>query len=193
MKKIIFLGIVFALFSLGLNGQTGGVLSVKVTTVSATTTATAQTRVDPRGGGHGGNRSYAPQNILAIWVEDSNGKFVKTLLVNARRYTNYLTSWRSVTSSAGITYNAVDAITGATNMNHGVRICTWDGTDFSGKLVADGTYVVKMELTETNSTGNSIALPITKGENTFASNPSSNTNFSNIALKWEPNVSTLSK
>jgi len=193
MKKIIFLGIVFALFSLGLNGQTGGVLSVKVTTVSSTTTATAQTRVDPRGGGHGGNRSYAPQNILAIWVEDSNGKFVKTLLVNARRYTNYLTSWRSVTSSAGITYNAVDAITGATNMNHGVRICTWDGTDFSGKLVADGTYVVKMELTETNSTGNSIALPITKGENTFASNPSSNTNFSNIALKWEPNVSTLSK
>jgi hypothetical protein len=195
MKKIVLLGIVLALFSVGLNGQTGGILSVEVTTATVSTTATdaTQTRVDPRGGRHGSGRSYAPQNIIAIWVEDNNGKFVKTLLINARRYTDYLTAWVNATSSAGSTYNSVDAVTGATNMTHGVRVCTWDGTDFNGNLVADGSYVVKMELTEANSTGNSAAFPIIKGESTFSSNPDPNTNFSDITLKWEPNISTISK
>ena len=167
-----------------------GFYRLKVTTVSATGTTTTNAQFDPRGGGRGGSRSYAPQNILAIWVEDTNGKFVKTLLVNSRRYTNYLTSWRSVTSSAGSTFNSVDAVTGATNYNHGVRTCTWDGTDFTGKIVTDGSYVVRMELTESNSPGNSVSFPITKGESTFASNPGSHTNFSAVTLKWEPNLSS---
>ncbi len=44
--------------------QTNGTLSVSVTTGSA-----------------GGN--YAPRNVLAIWIEDSSGKFVKPLLAYA--------------------------------------------------------------------------------------------------------------
>ena len=32
----------------------------------------------------GGN--YAPRNIVAVWVEDSNGVFVKTLLAYANTY-----------------------------------------------------------------------------------------------------------
>ncbi len=191
MKKIILAGIVFTLFSVGIYGQTGGVLSVKVTTVSGTATSTAQTRVDPRGSGRGGNRSYAPQNIMAIWIEDSNGKFVKTLLVNSRRYTDYLSSWKTVTSAAGSTFNAVDAVTGATNMDHGVRTCTWDGTDINGKIVADGSYFVKMELTETNSTGNSVSFPFTKGKSSFSVDPGSSANFTDVSLTWEPDVSSI--
>jgi len=44
--------------------QTNGTLAVSVTTSST-----------------GGN--YAPRNIVAIWVEDNSGKFVKTLLAYA--------------------------------------------------------------------------------------------------------------
>ena len=191
MKKLIFTILVFALLLTALSGQTRGILSVKVTTVSSTAAANATTRTDPRGGGRGGNRSYAPQNILAIWIEDSNGKFVKTLLVNSRRYTDYLSSWKSVTNAAGSTFNAVDAVTGATNMNHGIRTCTWDGTDVNGKLVADGSYVVRMELTETNSTGNSVSFPVTKGNSSFSGNPGSSANFTEVSLSWEPDVSRI--
>lgn len=54
-----------------IQAQTSGTLSVSVTTSSA-----------------GGN--YTPRNILAIWVEDSSGKFVKTLLVYANARMTHL-------------------------------------------------------------------------------------------------------
>ena len=192
MKKGVLLIIVLAVFSMKIGAQTKGTLTVNVTTQTAAITATPGSTGSGPTGGRGVSRSYAPQNILAIWVEDSNGKFVKTLLVNARRYNYYLTAWQSVTSAAESRFNSVDAITGATNMNHGTRSCTWDGTDFNGKLVADGTYKVCMELTESNSTGNSASFLITKGNKPSELKPEPKSNFTSISLKWNPTVSTTS-
>lgn len=193
MGRKLLLVIVLVAFSMNIGAQTKGTLTVNVTTQTVPVIATPSSANNGPTGGRGVSRSYAPQNILAIWVEDSNGKFVKTLLVNARRYNFYLTAWQSVTSAAESRFNSVDAITGATNMNHGTRSCTWDGTDYNGKLVADGTYKVCMELTESNSTGNSTSFTITKGSKPVELKPESNTNFTAITLKWNPTVPTTSR
>lgn len=174
-------------------GQTKGVLTVNVTTQSAASTTSGNMGPSSFGGGHGAGRSYAPNNILAVWIEDNSGKFVKTLLVNAQRYAMYLTSWKTSTSTSGTAYNRVDAVTGATNRYHGTRTCIWDGTDFNGKIVPDGTYRVRMELTEANATGNNSSFTFTKGKSADIQAPADKTNFSAISLKWEPGTSTISK
>ena len=102
MKKVLIVLIVLAGFSIMIHAQTKGTLTVNLTTKSAPVAATATTTVPGPGirGGHGAGRSYAPENILAVWIEDANGKFVKTLIINAQRYTTFLTAWKNSTSAA---------------------------------------------------------------------------------------------
>ena len=80
--------------------QTEGTLTVSLTTSSA-----------------GGN--YSPRNIVAIWIEDDNGNFVKTLMAYANVRKTHLNTWEASTSAAGSIYNVVDAITGVTKTSHG--------------------------------------------------------------------------
>jgi len=128
------------------------------------------------------NGSYAPQHVLAIWVESSSGTFVKSLLVNAAARKQYLTNWYDATSSG----NSTDAVTGATLRSHGSRTCSWDGTDVSGNVVGDGTYNVCMELTENNGTGKFASFTFTKGTASDSQASLSKTNFSNVSLTWTP-------
>jgi hypothetical protein len=197
MKKIILI-FIFSLVTASLiNAQTKGIMTVSFTTKSVPTVTGNGYESGPgpgqMRGGHGGSRSYAPQNILAVWVEDNSGKFVKTLIVNADRYKTYLTSWKNSTASSGSTFNSVDAITGATNRNHGTRTCIWDGTDYKGKLVADGTYKVCMELTESNATGHYTSFTISKGKREEVLKPADKLSFTSISLKWEPGTSAITK
>jgi len=134
MKRITILA-VFIITGLQISAQTTGKLDVSVTT-SAT----------------GGN--YAPRNIVAIWIEDESGNFVKTLLAYAEKRIQHLNTWEKATSAKGSMYNRTDAITGATQSSHGTRTCSWNGTDYNKNLVADGKYYVCMELTDKNATGN---------------------------------------
>ena len=107
MKKVIIMMLFIGLFATvsaqnySSSASTPGTLTVTVTT-SATT---------------GG--AFIPRNIVAIWVQNSSGQFVKSLLVYAQSQIQWLTNWN--TASAG---NKVDAITGATQSSHGVRTCT---------------------------------------------------------------------
>ena len=128
------------------------------------------------------NGSYAPQHVLAIWVESSSGTFVKSLLVNAAARKQYLTNWYDATSSG----NSTDAVTGATLRSHGSRTCSWDGTDVSGNVVGDGTYNVCMELTQNNGTGKFASFTFTKGTASDSQTSLSKTNFSNVSLAWTP-------
>lgn len=165
MKKILFTTVLVAL-SVALSfAQTNGTLSVSVVTSSA-----------------GGN--YAPRNIVAIWIEDSSGKFVKTLLAYANTRITYLNTWEAATTAAGSVYNKVDAVSGATQNSHGTRTCSWNSTDASGKLVADGTYTLRMELTDKNSTGNTFSVPFIKGPNSQKLSPADVPSFSSISLNW---------
>ena len=167
MKKNYFT-ILFTLFiGFGLNAQTSGELTVSTTTSSA-----------------GGN--YAPRNIVAIWIEDDAGNFVKTLLAYAQERKTHLNTWQETTTEAGSPYNVVDAITGATRTSHTTRNCSWDGTDIDGDLVTDGNYKVWMELTDKNATGNFSSFNFTKGTEAESLTPSDVPSFATISINWIP-------
>jgi len=125
--------------------------------------------------------SYSPKNIVAIWIENSSGAFVKSLLVYAATRMNDLTNWVSNSSK-----NVVNATTGATQSSYGTRTCTWNGTNVAGTVVTDGTYKVCMELTDKNGTGNFSTFTFTKGTTAISLTPTNAPSFSNISIVWTP-------
>jgi len=165
MKKL-FIGIIgICLLTISANAQTEGILTVSTSTSDA-----------------GGN--YSPKNIVAIWVEDNSGNFVKTLLAYANTRITHLNTWEDASD-----FNVVDAITGATKTSHAVRTCSWNGTDISGNIVSDGVYKVWMELTDKNSTGNFSSFTFTKGNSEENLTPSNVPSFSSITIDWVPSGS----
>ena len=129
------------------------------------------------------NGSYAPRNIVAIWIQDNAGKFVKTMMILAESRKEYLNSWWLNTTPAG---NSVDATTGETQLSHGKRTCTWNATNASNVIVADGTYTVKVEMTESNFGSIVGTFYFEKGPNTVNIMPADVPNFSNINITWIP-------
>lgn len=104
---------------------------------------------------------YAPKHVMAAWVETSNGTFIKTI---ARWANNgslgivHLNAWRA---KAGT--NDVDAISGATQDAHLSRTVKWNLRDRAGTVMPDGQYVIKLELTDRNSSGQVGTFMVTKG------------------------------
>lgn len=125
---------------------------------------------------------YAPQHVVAIWVENSSGQFVKTLLAYAATRKNDLTNWMSKSSG-----NTTDAMTGATQSSHTTRTCTWNGKDVSSNLLSNGNYKLCLELTDTNGTGVFKSFSFAKDTIATTVSPTNVTGFSNISIKWKPN------
>ncbi|NOX46375.1 MAG: DUF2271 domain-containing protein [Chlorobi bacterium] len=167
MKKNYMTFLFVFLCGIALNAQTSGELTVTTTTSST-----------------GGN--FAPKNIVAIWVEDDAGNFIKTLLAYAQQRKTHLNTWQATTTEAGSPFNIVDAISGPTRTSHGTRTCAWDATDFEGNPVADGTYKVWMELTDKNATGNFSNFTFTKGPEPESLAPSNVPSFAGISVEWQP-------
>ena len=126
---------------------------------------------------------YAPKHVLAIWIESSLGTFVKTLNLNASAREKYLKNWLDATSSE----NTTDAVVGATLKSHVEMSCVWDGTDIKSNIVGDGNYNLKVEFTESNSTGKVASFPFTKGTATDSQTPAAVTNITVNTLDWSPN------
>lgn len=85
----------------------------------------------------------APQT--AVWIEDGNGNFVKTIYVSgfsgyAKEKQINLPRWAKSSEFAD-----VDAVTSA-SINLGHHIYVWDLKDSSGEKVKSGEYVVKVEV-----------------------------------------------
>lgn len=148
------------------------------TTAASTNTAgtlTVTTTTSAAGGG------YSPKNIVAIWIKTStSGTFVKSLLVYAATRKNDLTNWVSNTAK-----NTTDAITGATQSGHAVRTCTWNATNVSAAVVANGDYKVCMELCDGSLSYHEFVF--TKGPTAVTLTPANVTSFSSITIKWTPN------
>lgn len=174
MKKSLFTLLIVLFIIPTMFAQTEGVLTVTTTTSSA-----------------GGN--YSPRNIVAIWVEDESGNFVKTLLAYAQNRKTHLNTWQSSTAAAGSEYNTVDAFTGATKSSHAERSCTWNATDIHGNIVADGNYKLWMELTDKNNTGNFSSFPFTKGDVAENQTPANVPSFSSISIDWNPSTTFLNE
>jgi len=173
MQRRLALLFIACLFGSYISAQTNGTLSISVAT-----------------GSTGGN--YAPRNILAIWIEDSSGKFVKTLLAYADKRKTHLNTWEAATTAAGSVYNSVDAITGATQSSHATRTCIWNGTNYSKTLVPDGDYKLRMELTDKNGTGNTASFTFTKSANSQKLTPAEVLpSFKTVSLNWESTITAI--
>ena len=90
-------------------------------------------------------------NQFAVWVEDAQGRYVKTLY--ATRFTaaggwkkreQSIPLWVKQSNLAGMNKTQVDAITGPTPKNGTLRY-SWDGTDSEGRTVPAGEYKIFVE------------------------------------------------
>ncbi len=152
-------------------------LSVKTYSQSVTESVNFTVRTSSPGG------NFSPKNIGAIWVEDSNGNFIKTLKRWADRRKQYLYTWNNASSG-----NVVDAITRATESSHKTHTVSWDITDVSGNTVPNGEYRLIVEMTDRHAQGPTAAFSFPVGESSNTLYPDDATFFHDIELSW---VSTV--
>lgn len=131
------------------------------------------------------NVGYHPKHVLAIWVEDDAGTYVKTLKVRADKRKQYLYSWNS--ASGG---NTTDAVTGATLSSHGTHTVSWDCTNKTGEVVEDGEYTLFVEYTSEHAQGPLTSIVFTKSADAFSVKPSDLTYFTDMDLVFTPDDNT---
>ena len=127
------------------------------------------------------NGSFSPKHILAIWVKNSNGVFVKSIKVNAATRIQYLYSWNK--SSAG---NKTDAITGATLTAHQAHSVTWNCKNTSGNVVPNGTYKMMIEYTDQHAQGPKDSLVFSVSGSPQHLTQTDQSYFKNISLDFTP-------
>ncbi len=173
MKKLLIIA-ALALFKLIIfsnetfSQNTPGNLSFSVTTVTL-------------------NGTYKPKHIMAVWIENASGQFIKTKIKYGNSYLQYLNVWKTKSNS-----NVVDATTGATRSTHGIKSFTWNGTDVSGNVVPDGTYKVWLQMTESNANGPTYSCTFVKGTTPIVNQTYTNSGgYTNITLSWTPNTTGI--
>ncbi|NVN95699.1 MAG: DUF2271 domain-containing protein [Bacteroidetes bacterium] len=173
-KRIIFsimvviLTISFNLFTKSLQAQTTGNLTFSVTTTST------------------GN--FSPRHVIAIWIEKSDGTFVKTKLKKAAARVQYLNQWVAKSGS-----NVVDATTGATVSAHQTESITWNATDVTGATVADGDYKLWIQMAWSNNNGPTYSIAFTKNATAAHITPADQTNYTGMVLDWTPNTAGIAE
>jgi hypothetical protein len=96
-------------------------------------------------------QSGSASNQFAVWIENTEGKYIKTLY--ATRYTanggysrrpSSIPAWVKISGLSNLTKAQVDAITSATPQT-GILTYTWDGTDSKGAALPTSDYVLVLE------------------------------------------------
>jgi len=168
MKKL-FLPIFALCFSAALfAANTAGTLTFKVTTVSAS--------------------PLTSSHIQAIWIKNSAGTYVNTLLAyNKTTNIDHLKLWAPTGSAPSYT----NALTGATTSTFGALTETWIAKDVTNTVVADGTYTIWMQAASDVSHSTYLSA---SSSWTFAKGPTAipqttqtgTTNFTNVSIQWAP-------
>jgi hypothetical protein len=91
---------------------------------------------------------YAPANCGAVWIEDSFGKYIRTLEVWAGLRQPSVVAWSSGVCQKDLTITAPDVITSATLDGPAAHTSKWDTKDWRGRVVPDGVYSLWMQVTE---------------------------------------------
>jgi hypothetical protein len=129
--------------------------------------------------------SYGAKHVVAIWIENNTGTFIKTKLRNSSGSTiDHLGTWTTKSKS-----NVVDATTGATLTSYNALTVQWDGTDVSKAIVTDGDYKVWIEMAWGNNKTTEktfTSFTFTKGTSATHVAPANTALFTNIALDWVP-------
>jgi hypothetical protein len=132
------------------------------------------------------NGPYAPNSVVSVWVEGPGGTFVRTIGRWSLARTQHLVAW---TLKAGL--NDADAVSGATRSDHATPLTvTWNLTDKQGQVVPDGTYTIRMEMADANST---TAAQNRQGTFTFVKSGTAqmqsalaNGGFTNVSINFDP-------
>jgi hypothetical protein len=107
---------------------------------------------------------FAPANALAVWVEDSQGNFVKTIDRQALGRQSNLVAWVTAAGPGDL-----DSVSGASRIDHATPISfMWKMKDRNKQPIPDGTYTIRMEVAETNATS---AAQNQQGTFTFIAGP----------------------
>jgi hypothetical protein len=122
---------------------------------------------------------YAPHHILAVWIEQEDGTFVRSLKVRATERIQYLKTWKKKSNS-----DKTDAVSGATLTSHTTHTVNWNLQNKDSVTISTGNYKLKLEMTDKNSQG-----PV--GTFTFAYNDSlksqsytDENNFKNVQITY---------
>jgi hypothetical protein len=139
---------------------------------------------------------YAPRNVGAVWVETSSGQFVKTLSRWAGIRAGHLTQWTGASggwgggfffATGGGSADELDAITAATLRTHQMHSIPWDMQDPAGMVVPDGSYVIKIEVTESERKASIVAsIDFEKGAAPVSLSPPDSGPYSNLHLTYTP-------
>jgi hypothetical protein len=185
-KLLLFLGLFIGLTTLTQAQSTAGTM---------TFTFTQGSPIDTADGGC----------VMAVWIQ-SGTTFIKTNI----RYIGVDTKdhlpiygakagWTIVNDAR--TANSVDAVTGATRKSGtpaalGPYSATWNGTNVSGIVVADGTYAVWYEATWVDSGSNNhdfinTGFTFTKGAAITTTSPGSTGPLSAMTITWTPTALSL--
>lgn len=95
--------------------------------------------------------SRLASNQLAVWIEDEQGSYVKTLFATSftanggyKKRPESLVEWRKAADWENASKDVVESVS-RPEQKEGDHSIYWDGTNESGKLVQQGTYVYKIE------------------------------------------------
>lgn len=171
MKKylhFVLIGVIsFLIIPNMANSQTNGTLTFSYTPVA-----------------HSG--SWGSKHVLAVWIQDGSGGFVKTKFRYWGNGTDdHLPTWKTNSNS-----NVVDATTGATLSSYVSRSFTWDGKDLNGNLMADGDYKVSIEECWSHGSSKVVkSFTFTKNGTESHVNPPDDSDFTNVSIDWIPAAS----
>lgn len=121
------------------------------------------------------------KHVLAVWVETEAVEFVKTPLVYADVRKSDLYTWNSEPANG----NEVDAITGATQLEHKTYTVIWDCSDLAGEVISNGNYVVHLEMNNNHSQGPLAELDFTMDGSSFVVYPEDEEFFKTISLVYQ--------
>lgn len=120
----------------------------------------------------------------AVWIEDSRGKYVKTLAIwgNQKKYIKTVTSWWKLAEmNQMLAASATRATRGA-----GSYPLAWDGTNDAGKAVAAGNYKVIVETSAEHSGHQMGSATIECGNAGSTATIAATPHFDEIKLTYAP-------
>jgi hypothetical protein len=132
------------------------------------------------------NGVYIPNHVLAVWIQNAAGTFVKTIDRRADVRKQYLLAWIQAAGAAD-----VDAVSGATRSDYDPPLTiTWDLKNRQGVIVPDGTYTIRMEVADRNATApgqnNQGRFTFVKGAAPEMQTGLSNGGFTDVSIVFTP-------
>jgi hypothetical protein len=124
--------------------------------------------------------------VLAVWITNQGGTFVRTIDRWASIRRQYLLAW---TQAAGAT--DADAVSGATRSTHDDPVTiTWDLRNRQNAIVPDGTYRIRLELADRNATApnqnNQGTFTFVKGAQPQTQTGLTNGGFTDVTIQYTP-------